>query len=90
MYNVKVIQGENSVMHSCVALVSTTYAASHPYVREGKVSPGIELLLKPSGLKIRLPDDGEVAYVTNDKGRTVDTHRWPLKPDRQNDGHRED
>ena len=37
---------------------------------------GVEVELAPGGELLKLPDDGEVIYVMNDKGDTVDSIRW--------------
>lgn len=43
------------------------------------IAPGITLELSPSGELVKLPEDGEVVYVTNVAGKTIDTYKWPPK-----------
>lgn len=43
-----------------------------------KADIGLEVELSP-GPTIQLPRDGDIAYVTNDEGKTITIYRWPRR-----------
>lgn len=51
-------------------------------IREDELTPGIELAMRMretrSLRKVYLPQDGDAAYIMNDKGDTIDSYRWPI------------
>lgn len=83
---VKVIKGNEEQLFECSNIRVTTItedmaAAKLPIGRQ----PGLYIELSEVG-KVRgamktivLPDDGEIAYVENDNGKTTGTYRWPLR-----------
>ena len=54
------------------------YTCSHVSVLEQE--SGLVMELSPSGIKLHLPLDGDAIYVSNDRGDTIDSYRWPPKP----------
>jgi hypothetical protein len=45
---------------------------------ETKADIGLEIELSP-GPTIQLPRDGDIAYITNDEGKTITIYRWPRR-----------
>lgn len=46
------------------------------------LTPGMELAIRLRGrslVRVGLPSHGDVAYVMNDQGKTIDKFEWPLK-----------
>jgi len=92
-YNVKVVNGSTSTVYPCayfeVKIVSPESQAASVQLCmgddgrefEGILSePGIYLELCPHGPNLQLPRDGDTVFVTtSDKGKTIDTYRWPLR-----------
>lgn len=74
---VKLMRGKESWLHPCTHVHATEVPENCAAVKSGLDTPGIRLELCPKGPMIRLPEDGDTAYVMNDGGDTIDTHRWP-------------
>lgn len=75
---VKIIkQDGRQFTYQCSHIGVTTVSEGCPAALSGLDVPGVTLELMPKGPTLRLPDDGEVVYVMNDAGNTVDSYRWP-------------
>lgn len=74
---VKLMKGNEGWTHPCTHIHVTEIPEDCVAVKSGLDTPGIRIELSPKGPTIRLPEDGEVVYVMNDGGDTIDTHRWP-------------
>ena len=57
--------------------VTHVHEGSQAIERGLETSPGVRLDLSNPHRTLRLPQDGTVAYVMNDRGDTIDTYRWP-------------
>lgn len=65
--------------------VTHVHEGSQAIARGLEASPGVRLDLSNPSRTLRLPQDGTVAYVMNDRGDTIDTYRWPPR-DRHAEG----
>lgn len=67
---IKVIKGNHE----------TTYPCQHHAVTHGKDKMVMEIVQSASKrVTVELPRDGDIIYVMNDHGKTVDSFRWPPK-----------
>jgi hypothetical protein len=85
---IKVVKEDGEEMYECVHYAVREVTEESVAARIG-TTVGIYLELS-GGQTIHLPTDGRVAYVMNDKGDTVDAHRWPPRSQEQQTGRNED
>jgi hypothetical protein len=86
---VKVVRqdGSSSEVFECHHYTVTQVSEEGVAVRLGLDVAGIRLELtnREKGkdtqtiATLQLPEDGEVAYIMNDGGDTIDSYRWPPK-----------
>lgn len=79
---VKIIRGANKEserMFECEDIdITRTFEGSVAH-KQGIEPLGVKVQLSPSGRILRLPQDGDVIYITNDAGDTINTIRWDPK-----------
>lgn len=83
---VKLVSGDQKRYFTCANVCVTVHGPDTLFVREGFGPPGITIELSP-GPTLRLPDDGESVFFTNDNGKTIDAYHWPPRPKKEASGY---
>lgn len=73
---VKIMRGASERLYQCTHIEVTHYpvggASRHLFTPD---QIGVEVQCCPAGPNLRLPRDGDVIYITNDRGDTVSSFR---------------
>ena len=71
MFQIRLVNGKQSTLYQATHIVEN-------FTQEDQGKFQLELG-PPARLDITLPDDGQVIYVMNDKGKTIGTYRAPTQ-----------
>lgn len=78
MYNIKVVNGDEEAIYPCKHINITRLTGSVVQKEVGlPEEPGYLIKLSPDGPVFQFPQDGQVAYIMNQAGDTIQTVRWP-------------
>ena len=89
MWYLKTVKDGKETLHEPADyIVKTMFADGSDIVTRGDATPGIRIELvsearvagggtERKSRFVSLPEDGDVAYVMDHKGQTIDTYRWP-------------
>lgn len=81
---VKIMRGANERLFQCTHIEVTHYpvgGASRQLFTPDQI--GTEVQCCPSGPNLRIPRDGDVIYITNDRGDTVSSFRATAEAKKQ-------